>query len=60
MLRPEASEWDWKPEYILGQYQGALSSAWARGDKETYSALYNAFVCNWNRVVLRNYKGNRL
>lgn len=60
MLRPEASEWDWKPEYILAQYDGALKAAWARGDQEAYSAIYNAFVCNWNRVVLRNYKSNRL
>lgn len=59
MLRPEDSEWDWKPEYILGQYDGALKSAWARGDKEAYSALYSAFVSNWNRVVLRNHKNNK-
>lgn len=60
MLRPEMSEWEWKPEYVLGQYDGALKAAWARGDQDSYSAIYNAFVCNWNRVVTRNYKGNRL
>jgi hypothetical protein len=60
MLRPEASEWDWKPEHILGQYQGAMKSAFDRKDEAAYYALRNAFMCNWNRVVLRNYKSGRL
>lgn len=61
MLRPENSEATWKPEYILGQYQGAIDCAERRGDETAKRALQKAFVCAWNRAVLRQYgRRNRL
>jgi hypothetical protein len=61
MLRPEDSERTWKPEYILGQYQDAIRCAEQRGDHVAVRALKGAFLCAWNRAVLRTYGGrNRL
>lgn len=59
MLRPESSELDWKPEHVLGQYDGALRCALIRGEEATYWSIYNAFICNWNRVAMNTCKANK-
>lgn len=59
MLRPENSESDWKPEHVLGQYDGALRCALIRGEEATYLSIYNAFICNWNRVAMNICKANK-
>lgn len=60
MLRPEDTEVNWRPEYILGQYKSAMDCALKRNDETAFRALQNAFVCAWNRAALRTYKGNSL
>ena len=58
MLRSENSESDWKPEHVLGQYDGALRCALIRGEEATYWSIYNAFICNWKRVVMNTYEAS--